>query len=601
MSAGQVKIGREFFAKIKLDYANWEWALIREFLQNSFDAPKCNRVEVTIREEGGDVRLIVYNNGAPMDEATLFGKLLTLGGSGKNFEGENTGGFGVAKSLLYYCHKSYAITTGNLFVQGSGAEYTHGPAIEYLPGTDSTVLVEGTSVEALVRQCKRFADRAQWKGQLIVNGETLACDLKKGSRRKDLGWGVVYTNHSFENSCVVRLNGQPMFTMYARFKGCVLVELTGKALETLTSNRDALKGKFQSELSDLLTAIAVDKKSALKEQRAEYKRYLGEKQRNEAKQPKTAGGIEAIGITLAEVAALMGPKHEVVQEVVPVEGRNAEPVPESATEGRGQGGMKLIPVSKEDVATVTLGPEFILKNATGMKTPVRYVPGEHFSNHSKELVLAWTAVLLKLYQLHNVSGEFSVGFVFDDESEAEHETGVYGRVYYLNPAKIVETNGRRCMEARYTSAWSNRHNLIALACHEFVHGLGFKDHDEDYASKLTDVTQMAMKHMSDLEAMCKAPKDQTPKEKKQHEDIFGHTVSAIIRWMGKNGWKFSEAQRVLEERGLTDVAEGTIRTYLQAGKQGLRGAPAELTPEQAHELKYGPADYMGMPEGETNA
>ena len=227
-----------------------------------------------------------------------------------------------------------------------------------------------------------------------------------------------------------------------------------------------------------------------------------------------------------------------------------------------------------------------------MKTPVRYVPGEDFSNHSKEIVLAWTAVLLKLYQITNTSGEFSVGFVFDEESEAEHETGVYGRVYYISPARIVETKGRRVMEARYTSAWSNRHELIALACHEFVHGVGFKDHDEDYSSKLTEVTMVAMKNLSDLEAMCKAPKDQTPKEKKQHEDIFGYTVSAIIRWMGKNGWKFQEAQRVLEQRGLTDVAEGTIRTYLQAGKQGLRGAPAELTYEQEQELKYGASEGM---------
>lgn len=47
-TAGQVKIGHQFFTKIKADYADWQWALIREFLQNCFDAPGCRNVNIQI-------------------------------------------------------------------------------------------------------------------------------------------------------------------------------------------------------------------------------------------------------------------------------------------------------------------------------------------------------------------------------------------------------------------------------------------------------------------------------------------------------------------------------------------------------------------------
>jgi hypothetical protein len=43
MEKRQVKIGPEFFAKAKNDYANWKWAIIREFMQNSMDARPTKR------------------------------------------------------------------------------------------------------------------------------------------------------------------------------------------------------------------------------------------------------------------------------------------------------------------------------------------------------------------------------------------------------------------------------------------------------------------------------------------------------------------------------------------------------------------------------
>lgn len=489
----QVRIGREFFAKIKNDYADWRWALVREFLQNCFDAPGCDSVKVTVKKAGANTLLTVSNDGSPMTEDILVNKLLTLGGSGKNFDGENTGGFGVAKSLLYYTHLSYSIRTGSLEVTGEGAQFEITDGHDYLHGTTSKVLIQGDEAEALLQNFKRFASFAQWRGDLSINGEPWAVDLKKGARRKDLGWGVVYSNKSFSNVCLVRLNGQPMFTRYTRYKGCIIVELTGKANATLTSNRDSLVSDYASELSDLLTALAVDKRSALREQRAEYKRYLGDKLKNEAKKPKVA---EQKLDDFIDVAALMS---------AVAAGPKTEATPSTATGGGG--GIKLVVADKQDVSSVSLGNEFILKNTTGMVTPDYYTPGDSFSRYSKDLIRVWAALMLKMYQVHNLSGEFSVGFVLDEENEAEHECGVYGRVYYINPAKVVCQRDKpqcRSFKTRYTGAWANRFDLIGVAAHEFVHGAyGLGEHDEDYAGKLTEVMSTVIAHAKEFTALCR--------------------------------------------------------------------------------------------------
>ena len=565
----QVRISPEFFRKIKLDYADWRWALVREFLQNCFDAPGCRSVELSVVTDGATTALTVVNDGRSMDRDTLVNKLLTLGGSGKNFQGENTGGFGVAKSLLYYCHAGYVISTGDMLVRGCGAQYTITDQLPVL-GTCSVITMEGDEEEAITDAARKFASMAQWRGTLVVNGEVLATDLHKGARRKDLGWGVVYTNKSAENTCIVRLNGQPMFTMPTRYKGCVVVELTGKACATLTSNRDGLVRPYAGQLSDLLTALAIDKRSALREERAEYKRYAGEVQRNEAKKPKAAEDGLASVVDIGQIAALVRGSQVVGGEAAPADG-----------------GIKMVVVSKEDAPkTISVGPQFILKNSTGMKVPARFTPGESFCASAKSIVRAWTAVLLKLHQLCNRGGEFSVGFCFDDESEAEYERGVYGSVYYINPIRVV-VDGKRRTESRFESAWRDRFQLIGLACHEFVHGAyGLMEHDEDYASRLTEVQVVAMTHADELVDLCRpiAEVKTASNPFAKRGEVLGHSATTIVRWMGSRGWSYNEARDVMSSLEV-DLTEGTVRTQLNEGKTHNKGlAIPELTEEQVESL-----------------
>lgn len=64
--------------------------------------------------------------------------------------------------------------------------------------------------------------------------------------------------------------------------------------------------------------------------------------------------------------------------------------------------------------------------------------------------------------------------------------------------------------------------------------------------------------------------------------LFGHSVCAVIRWMGHDGWKFADARKVLNSYGLEDTSDTTIRCQLPPGK---RGTPAKLSEEVSKELR----------------
>lgn len=71
---------------------------------------------------------------------------------------------------------------------------------------------------------------------------------------------------------------------------------------------------------------------------------------------------------------------------------------------------------------------------------------------------------------------------------------------------------------------------------------------------------------------------------KPRTTIFGHPVTAVLRWMGKQGWTFDHAARAVSSFG-ADIAGGTIKIQLKAGRKGERGEPAAITPDQEKELK----------------
>jgi len=60
--------------------------------------------------------------------------------------------------------------------------------------------------------------------------------------------------------------------------------------------------------------------------------------------------------------------------------------------------------------------------------------------------------------------------------------------------------------------------------------------------------------------------------------FLGHSLTSVIRAMGKAGWEYWEAVHVFESEKIP-VAENTIRIQLAAGKRGQGGEPAPIGAE----------------------
>lgn len=500
----QVIIGPSFFKKEFNEYEDWHWAWVREILQNSIDA-RSSTVVVTFEEADGKTIATVENNGRPMTEDILVNKLLALGESGKNFfdEESTVGGFGKAKGILMLCHDSWKVETGSVVADGVGGQYELS-AGDYLHGTRTTVVMSGYHQERLERAMRRFCKFAQYRGQISMNGQVLATDLVKGARRREFTFGTVYTNKSDSHVLVVRIGGIPMFTKYVSHDRCVVVELSGRSDERLTSNRDGMISPYRETLDSFVSELAVDKRSALKDRPPRYARFAGDK----LSHISVRCDEQTVSVIKLVDAPAAGPDLSGSEPESPdlraafIEGVDLDPDAvingpigsQVGTQTWQPGGGIGTAASMGSVREVaTLGHEFIVKNETDLVVPPYYRPdNEQFSSHSKKLIRLWGRLIIELHRMFDHSASFAVGFIFSDNTEAEFEDGRYGKVYYIGPAKVVEQSSSYSKSFKKRWKLTDRDQILAVATHEFVHGLGFGWHDELFANKLTDLMGKVM-------------------------------------------------------------------------------------------------------------
>lgn len=522
MASQQITIGPEFFAKAKNDYERFGWALIREFMQNSMDCGS-DVIEIFVApdfdsDDNEVTQMAVTNNGNPMTHYILVNKLLCLGGSGKNFN-NSVGGFGKAKELLYYMHNWYTIESGNLHVHGAGAGYNLTETEESLCGTRSTIEIAGDHVEEIVKATRLFAQYAQWSGEIILRSpegtEHLQCNTPKGTRRRDIDFGVIYTNKSDTNVCVVRIGGIPMFYQYCGIDRMVIVELNGKSIDVLTSNRDGLVYPYRGQLSQFVTELSTDRRSALKERVTQYERYAGAKLGHRNSKPETTSvGSMVIG-SIAK-AALNVYGNETHFNVEGLEGStlivtgdqdsDLDSDSEDYSDSDSRLGSMICSAlgtpgtdgsrSDRPVRMVRMNQEFIIKNESGMAIPDYYRPcSPEFSDYSRKLVRMWGRLMLEMHRLFDHEDDFAIGFIFDEDTVAEHErSSDYGRVYYISPSEIVEQSNSKSksFKKRWKLDNAGKKMMLSVAAHEFVHGLGFSYHSDAFAAKYTEVMGKVM-------------------------------------------------------------------------------------------------------------
>ncbi len=487
-----IKIGPSFFAKAKNDYSNWTWAWIRELAQNSMDCKGTTEIEFkfSVNSDGNTVA-ICQNNGEPMDYDTLVNKFLSLGESGKNFNG-TIGGFGKAKELIAFCHKSYKIHTGNLLVTGEGADYQLVEVKEKLAGTKTEVVMLGNYVSSLENALIRFCRHAQWEGTVTYSGKHLETNQHKGTFRRELSFGRVYTNQNVKGA-VCRIHGIPMFIdTYCTDRG-VIIELNGNSGTTLTSNRDMLSYTYRNELSQFTKMLNTDATKALSAPNPTVTYYPGHKcyiRQTTTKQEKS----EAIAAKVTQ-STVYTFNSETTQSTAVEENDDDTNWAEICD----------IPAEQEsqDPQEVNqLGFNFYIRNETRLVVPNHFLPTQ-MSEYATKLSHIWANVLLTMHQILesnkvNVPSTFSVGFVFSENTEALYHQKDGEVTYYLNPCSIAQDRTGTRFKKRFLLTEKER--IISIAVHEIVHALGYEYHDEDYACKLTELFAVAMKNRTKFNA-----------------------------------------------------------------------------------------------------
>jgi hypothetical protein len=270
----QVQMPHEFFRKSKQEYRNWRFAMIRELIQNSYDALAAN-ISFTVREEAAGLTLICEDDGYGMDADTLENVLLCLGGT-KKPDGA-IGGKGWAKQILFFAHRSYSIHSHDNLVTGTGgsyaitrAEHRHGTRIDVALDDDSCGLEDWHFIiREYVGKC--YMEYSTGRGVNIALGDHLLGQQNETVYDVCLDHeiGAIWYNEVKgrpRSIFVVAVKGMPMFETFVYADSCENtldggVELAAGSA-ALTANRDGFADNMGDEFAQLISGLVRDQKCA---------------------------------------------------------------------------------------------------------------------------------------------------------------------------------------------------------------------------------------------------------------------------------------------------------------------------------------------------
>jgi hypothetical protein len=77
--------------------------------------------------------------------------------------------------------------------------------------------------------------------------------------------------------------------------------------------------------------------------------------------------------------------------------------------------------------------------------------------------------------------------------------------------------------------------------------------------------------------------DEATVQTRKRYELFGYPVTAVLRWMGKEGWTKKEALKALAHFNVK-CSPNTVTIQVRRGANGVEGYPVPITPEQARQL-----------------
>lgn len=489
-----ITIGPEFFITALKDYNDWPLKWWREAVQNAVDAGGLNVALSAVVQPDGTMLVSCDDDGRGMDEETIVGKFLVLGGTTKISSGGAAGGFGKAKELLLLPWISWRIHSRDTIVEGSGIDYTvsKGPMRQ---GTRLDVVMppdkhtDGAVALGFLQKC--FLPNVNF----TVNGEPARADLVSAGQPVSRVPGKVdiffAPSTATQSYIYVRARGLFMFQSYVgEIPGFILAELIAPSIEILTANRDGFRDyATQRAVESLAERIAKDNLSALKSKQGLIRQKFEGTGKFRAKErasmvldqigPYGAGNLssQSTEAILQTMGSYVRGEEEKLQSMPSTE------VVQAMLDQKFLGPNHLEAAIKQ----LVWEPDFFLVNEIdGYKVPKKFFPQAMTPTILK---LAKTWVELCRYVMMQLGSEerFGVGFVFSEDAAAqaitdEDREGRSEKWIMLNPFKDMRDR---------TLIWRPAHDadlqwLYAAAIHESTHIADrMSYHDESFAAALT--------------------------------------------------------------------------------------------------------------------
>lgn len=477
MVRGTVGVPKEYFLRMaKHDYNAFSHALAREFYQNSSDA---DATSIHVTSNDSERTITVMDDGIGMDMNTLRNKLLVLGGSQKR-DG-NTGAFGKAKELLFFSWDNYSIHTRDLIVEGSGAEYTIKRGTHY-NGTICTIKVpESEDFRSIVRSFATIARKFEIEAEIIVDGDSIECELKRGKLMRTSDWCSIYvdTDKEDEYYAYCRINGQWMFSKYLGKKvGEVIIELSHGSTEMLTSNRDGIKDKYSNQFDTLLKELVTEREKFLRPEPKIIQKVIRGSGLIKVNWQKAIDATRRIFQDLHESGALkvLALARSLTEE------KNPDDVVKMQVEAALKGAM-----DESSITFIGYEPNFILSYEDSHERKI-----ERFMSTRKARVLAdaWTNIIKQVLLDIGWYGEIVCGFDFTSHTKASFSKTEGVPCFSLNPTLVCSDNPEVKQPLQNKKYLKN--DLLMSATHEVTH-LYESYHDGDFVLKCHWVTAQTWK------------------------------------------------------------------------------------------------------------
>ena len=519
-----VSVPASFWVKAgSRDYQKPATAWAREVLQNSRDAG-ATAISFVVSEEGEHLVVDVVDNGRGMTEEIIEKKLMALGETSKSAESGDTGGFGVAKILLFFSQVRYEIWTNDLYLEGHSGNYRIASAASVgaspIRGTRLRVVlnpdVMGTeSKNNLIALWEHEIKKSHLPGITVtINGNHVEASSSKGRLIKDLGEGIKLYRRPLRdgqgktNQAHVRVNGLYMFSIWTadtRFR--VVVELTGYSLDHLTSYRDALSRRAERLIMGFVQELAINS-AAGDQSTTKMTLWSG----------RSSRGKDLMGAILTAVnERVFSGSPEQVEEAIVLAATGAGATPEVAAGilavFKQQGASDEQAGETEDHETVCYFHKIELQDVAELadsldhhyyvrtvgkyrRCPAKWSPSR-FTAKQKALLEAWGKVVgMALEDAGYGDSKFDVGFVLDDGSMGDDlRLATYlnhdGRhIFLINPERYGSDKRLPRLSSEEMVTY-----LISLATHEVTHRSGLSGHGESFSYQELEYRRRAMKRM----------------------------------------------------------------------------------------------------------